>query len=137
MLHDGANARLLRINLQEMGEARQKKLIKNNKNRKPRHDPQQNAADSVCNGLTAEETVDYLKEKHKISVALQTVYNHRKSLTAQDMVDELLRQQNRDIALADRALKLKYRDRVLAVYAAKAGRGLHRQPNKHKHRRNS
>jgi hypothetical protein len=67
-----------------------------------------------CNGLTAEETVDYLKEKHKISVALQTVYNHRKSLTAQDMVDELLRQQNRDIALADRALKLKYRDRVLA-----------------------
>ena len=67
-----------------------------------------------CNGLTAEETVDYLKEKHKISVALQTVYNHRKSLTAQDMIDELLRQQNRDIALADRALKLKYRDRVLA-----------------------
>ena len=55
-----------------------------------------------CNGLTAVETVAYLKEKHKISVALQTVYNHRKSLTAQDMVDELLRQQNRDIALADR-----------------------------------
>ena len=65
-------------------------------------------------GLSAKETVDILKEKRKRNVGLATIYRHRKSFTAQTMIDELIRKQLRDIAAStDSNLKMKYRGKLL------------------------
>ena len=67
-------------------------------------------------GFTAEETRVALMEKYEIHPCLDTIYRHRHSLTAQDLIDELLRQQERSILKAeseDRALAMKYRDKLL------------------------
>jgi Fe2+ or Zn2+ uptake regulation protein len=65
-------------------------------------------------GASAEETVKALREED-VKISLHGVYNIRKSLTAQQMIDELQREQQRDIAKCDTpALKLKYRDLLLA-----------------------
>jgi hypothetical protein len=66
-------------------------------------------------GASAEETIVHLKEKFGRSPCLNTIYTHRNGLTAEMLVDELLRQQERDITKADNpALRMKYRDLLLA-----------------------
>jgi len=67
-------------------------------------------------GLTAEETQKILIENNKIKISLHTIYNKRNSITAQQMIDELLRVQQRDIAAADsKALRMKYRNELLKI----------------------
>ena len=67
-------------------------------------------------GFTAEETVTAIAEWKNIRIGLATVYRHRHSLTAQQIIDELLRKQLRDIAKVDAdkpGLAMKYRDKLL------------------------
>jgi hypothetical protein len=65
-------------------------------------------------GLTAEETRKIINEKTGIKVGLATVYRHRHSLTAEQIIDTLFTDQRRDIALAtDIGLRMKYRDNLL------------------------
>ena len=71
-------------------------------------------------GLTAEETVKAIQEWKDITIALGTVYNHRHSITAQNIIDELIRKQLRDIAKEDDSdLRMKYRDKLLEKYIPK------------------
>jgi len=66
-------------------------------------------------GFTAEETVKALDQKHSLKIGLATVYRHRHSITAQTIIDELIRKQLRDIAGADNpTARMKYRDKLLA-----------------------
>ena len=63
-------------------------------------------------GLSAFETAKVMKDEgYRISV--HTVYNDRHSTEAQKYVDELIRRQLRDIALADLEQKLNYRDKLI------------------------
>ena len=65
-------------------------------------------------GASAEETVTALRDED-VKISLHCVYNIRRGLTAQQMIDELQREQQRDIAKCDTpALKMKYRDLLLA-----------------------
>jgi len=65
-------------------------------------------------GASAEETVKALQDEN-VEISLHAVYNIRKGLTAQQMIDELQREQQRDIAKCETpALKMKYRDLLLA-----------------------
>ena len=67
-------------------------------------------------GFSAEETRQALYDKQQVKVCLNTVYKHRHSLTAQDLIDELIRRQERAITKADAenpALAMKYRDKLL------------------------
>jgi hypothetical protein len=67
-------------------------------------------------GFSAEETKQALLEKFEIKVCLNTIYKHRHSLTGQDLIDELIRRQERAITKADAdnpALAMKYRDKLL------------------------
>jgi hypothetical protein len=65
-------------------------------------------------GATAEETVKALKGEG-VKISLHCVYNLRRSLTAQQIIDELMREQRRDIARSeDPATRMKYRDLLLA-----------------------
>lgn len=65
-------------------------------------------------GFTAEETVKAIQEWKGITISLNTIYRHRHSLTAKELIDELLRKQMRDIAKEDRSdLRMKYRDKLL------------------------
>jgi hypothetical protein len=68
-------------------------------------------------GFTATETVTALKDEG-ITISLHTVYNHRRSLTAQNLIDELIRRQERAILKADAdnpALAMKYRNELLRL----------------------
>jgi hypothetical protein len=68
-------------------------------------------------GASAEETVSHLKQIYGKAPCLNTIYAHRNSLTAKDLVDELLRQQERDITKStDEELKLKYRNELLKIF---------------------
>jgi len=68
-------------------------------------------------GFTAEETVTVIENWKGITIALNTVYRHRHSLTAQQIIDELIRKQMRDIAKEeDGDLRMKYRDKLLAKF---------------------
>lgn len=64
-------------------------------------------------GLTAHETVQFFKEKRKMKIGVQTIYRHRKNLTAAILIEEMLRNQKRDISDAPLHLRLKYRDKLL------------------------
>jgi hypothetical protein len=67
-------------------------------------------------GLTGEETVKALLDKRGLKVSLNTVYRKRQSMTASEMIDELQREQLRDIASTeDEELKLKYRNEFLKI----------------------
>ena len=67
-------------------------------------------------GFTAEGTVRELKQKDNIRISLHTVYNKRNCLTAQQMINELQREQLRDIATTSSpALRLKYRNELLKI----------------------
>lgn len=63
-------------------------------------------------GLTLVETVKVMRDGgFRISTA--TAHRDRHSTTAQEYVDELIRRQLRDIALAELEQKLNYRDKLL------------------------
>ena len=65
-------------------------------------------------GFTAEETVKAIEEWKNIHIGLATIYRHRHSLTAQEIIEELMRKQMRDIAKEDNSdLRMKYRDKLL------------------------
>lgn len=65
-------------------------------------------------GLSAEETREYIFRTKQVMMGLATVYRHRHSLTAQQIIDELMRKQMRDIAKEDNSdVRMKYRDKLL------------------------
>ena len=65
-------------------------------------------------GLSAEETREFITRKHEISVGLATIYRHRHSLTGQQMIDEIYKEQRRDIALEPNSeIRMNYRDKLL------------------------
>jgi len=71
-----------------------------------------------AHGFSAEETRQALQEQFNIKPCLDTVYKHRHSLTAQDLIDQLIRQQERAILKADtddRELAMKYRNELLKI----------------------
>jgi len=68
-------------------------------------------------GFTAEETVRAIKETKQVHVGLATIYRHRHSITAQQIIDELIRKQLRDIAKAEEdEVRMKYRDKLLEKF---------------------
>lgn len=69
-------------------------------------------------GLTGEETQQALKDQKGITVHLNTIYAHRKSSVGQEITDELIRQQQRDILRQQQSnpeLSLKYRNELLKI----------------------
>ncbi|MCJ7767085.1 hypothetical protein MUP79_01660 [Candidatus Bathyarchaeota archaeon] len=69
-------------------------------------------------GFSAEETREALQEKQNVSICLTTIYKHRHSLTAQNLIDELIRRQERAILKADSdnpELAMKYRNELLKI----------------------
>jgi hypothetical protein len=65
-------------------------------------------------GFTAEETKKHLLKLYGKTPHLNSIYAHRHSLTASHLADELVRQQQRDIALTEsNNLRMKYRDLLL------------------------
>ncbi len=67
-------------------------------------------------GLSAEETVKALEKRNNITIGLATVYRHRHSLTAKAIIDEIMRKQLRDIALAQNpSVRMKYRHKLLTI----------------------
>lgn len=68
-------------------------------------------------GATAEETVEHLKNLYGKAPCLNTIYTHRNGLTAKALVDELLRQQERDITKSSNEdLRMKYRNELLKIF---------------------
>jgi len=69
-------------------------------------------------GFSAEETRIALKDKYGKQPALNTIYKYRRSPIGQEMIEELIRHQERDILKADSeniGLAMKYRDKLLAL----------------------
>lgn len=65
-------------------------------------------------GATAEETRNHIQDLYGYAPNLNTIYAHRKSLTTEQIVDELLRQQERDITKEQNSeVRMRYRDRLL------------------------
>ena len=52
-------------------------------------------------GASAEETRNHIQEVLGVKPCLNTIYTHRNGLTAENLIDELLRQQQRDITKSD------------------------------------
>lgn len=71
-------------------------------------------------GASAEETQKALADED-IKLCTNTIYAKRKSITAQEMIEELIRKQLRDIAQCgdDYRTRLEYRDRMLDKYMPK------------------
>lgn len=86
-----------------------------------------------CKGISAEETVNYLKDKYNLKIASSTVYKKRNSLEGKEIMDEVMQHQMRDIqkannqalraftdgdvdaALRSSELVLKYRNELLKM----------------------
>ena len=71
-----------------------------------------------AHGLSATETQKALKEEYDINIGINTVYRHRKSPVGQEIIEELIRQQERAILKADmedKALAMKYRNELLKI----------------------
>ena len=65
-------------------------------------------------GASAEETRSHLQQILGVAPALNTIYTHRKSITTEQIVDELLRQQERDITKEENSdTRMFYRDKLL------------------------
>ena len=71
-----------------------------------------------AHGLSATETQKALTDEYSIHIGINTVYRHRKSPVGQEIIEELIRQQERAILKADvedKALAMKYRNELLKV----------------------
>lgn len=67
-------------------------------------------------GATAEETQKHLQDTYQIAPSLNTIYAHRRSITAEQLVDELQRQQERDITKETNSdIRMKYRNELLKM----------------------
>lgn len=67
-------------------------------------------------GATAEETRQHLKDTLSIEPSLNTIYTHRHSITTEQLVDELQRQQERDITKEQNSeVRMKYRNELLKI----------------------
>lgn len=67
-------------------------------------------------GATAEETQKHLQDIYQIAPSLNTIYAHRRSITAEQLVDELQRQQERDITKETNSdIRMKYRNELLKM----------------------
>ena len=69
-------------------------------------------------GFSAEETKDALFAQQKIKITLNTIYKHRHSFTAQQLIDELIRRQELAILKADSEnpeAAMKYRNELLKL----------------------
>jgi hypothetical protein len=69
-------------------------------------------------GFSAEETRKALEETQGKKACLDTIYRHRHSLTAQNLIDELIRRQERAIFKADTDMPevgMKYRNELLKI----------------------
>lgn len=65
-------------------------------------------------GLTAKETITYIEQKTGKSPSEVTVYRHRQTITAKEIIEEMERQQRRDITLSQSdSVRLKYREKML------------------------
>ena len=69
-----------------------------------------------AHGFSAEETRDYIQEHYEKKPCLDTIYRHRKSPIGKEMLEELIRQQERSILKQDTAnppLAMKYRSDLI------------------------
>ena len=69
-----------------------------------------------ANGFSGEETRTYLKEHYEINPGINTIYRHRHSPIGLEMLNELIRHQERSILKADSndpALAMNYRDKLI------------------------
>jgi DNA-binding transcriptional MerR regulator len=69
-------------------------------------------------GFSAEETRQALQEQNSINIGIATIYRHRTGAIAQEITDELIRQQQRDILRQQQTnpeLALKYRNELLKL----------------------
>jgi hypothetical protein len=70
-------------------------------------------------GYSAELTKEYLADHSTPGIHLNTIYNHRKGTVSKEITDELVRQQQQGITLANqkgkRELSLKYRNELLKL----------------------
>jgi predicted nucleotide-binding protein (sugar kinase/HSP70/actin superfamily) len=69
-------------------------------------------------GFSAQETRDAFETQQKITISLNTIYKYRHSLTAQNLIEELLRNQERAILKADTEnpeAAMKYRNELLKI----------------------
>lgn len=67
-------------------------------------------------GASAEETREHINNTLGVRPALNTIYTHRHSLTTQDLIDELLRQQERDLTKEQNSeIRMKYRNELLKL----------------------
>jgi hypothetical protein len=68
-------------------------------------------------GFSAEETRKAFKDE-RVTICLNTIYKHRRSLTAQHLIDQLINKQLRDI-LSQRKdspeLSMRYRNELLKI----------------------
>ena len=69
-------------------------------------------------GFSAHETKDALLTEQQINIGLNTIYKHRHSLTGQNLIDQLINKQLRDI-LSQRKdnpeLSMRYRNELLKI----------------------
>jgi hypothetical protein len=71
-----------------------------------------------AHGLSATETQKALNEEYSLHIGINTVYRHRKSEVGQEIIEELIRQQERDILKSDtddRELAMRYRNELLKI----------------------
>jgi Fe2+ or Zn2+ uptake regulation protein len=84
--------------------------------------------------FTAEETVKAIQERKGKHLGIATVYRKRNSLTAQNLIDELLRRQERAILKADTEnpeLGMKYRNELLKILLPQRIEAISRQIIEH------
>lgn len=83
------------------------KIIKSQKTRLDR------AIDLKCKGLTDKEISVRMKEDGFIFASERTINRILNEITEERIVEELKRQQLRDITTAESPIRLKYRDKLL------------------------
>jgi hypothetical protein len=68
----------------------------------------------MAKGASADETRQHLSDLFGKAPHQNTIYAHRHSITAEQIVDELLRQQERDITKEQNSeIRMRYRDKLL------------------------
>ncbi len=80
----------------------------------------QKIIDYQARGLSAEETKQALSERDHVKIHINTIYTLRKSPVGKEILEELIRQQERDISRADsedRSEAMKYRNELIKIYA--------------------
>ena len=70
--------------------------------------------EAYAKGATPEETRQHIKQVTGKLIGIATVYRHREDVTIEQIVDELQRQQERDITKEENSdIRMHYRDKLL------------------------